>query len=269
MRWVVGDIHGMLRPLRALVDEVRRRDASPRLMFVGDYINRGPDSRGVIDLLLSLPDARFVRGNHDDVFDLVLHGSCYDTQTPAPDAGSAFAWFINHGLEATLTSYGVDYALLLRTAHAPTPENVRRATAAVPEAHRAFFRGLPPVIEDDDAFVAHAMWPVDEPDHVPGVAASLQANRRFRHQVLWGRYSAADLSRPKRWRRTGYFGHTPVQTFGPRVNGGRNVPVRGPQVVLLDTAAALTSNGRLSAVCVETGDLVQADRLGGIVAERE
>src|SRR5689334_9048663 len=116
MRWVVGDIHGMLRPLRALVDEIYRRDAAPRLLFVGDYVNRGPDSRGVIDLLLSLPDAGFVRGNHDDVFDLVLHGSCYDTHGSAPDAGSAFAWFVNHGLDNTLTSYGADYAVVLKTA---------------------------------------------------------------------------------------------------------------------------------------------------------
>ena len=44
MRWVVGDIHGMLRPLRALVDAVTQRDAAARLLFVGDYVNRGPDS---------------------------------------------------------------------------------------------------------------------------------------------------------------------------------------------------------------------------------
>jgi serine/threonine protein phosphatase 1 len=266
MRWVVGDIHGMLRPLRSLVDAVTRRDAAARLLFVGDYVNRGPDSRGVVDLLLALPGAAFVRGNHDDVFDLVLNGENYDP-TATPDAAGAFVWFMNHGLASTFTSYDVDDAVLERAARSPTPERMRDVTAAVPAAHRAFFRSLPPVIEQEDVFVAHAMWPVDEPDDLPGIAAALQATRRLRHQVLWGRYHEADLGQRKRWTRTGYFGHTPVQTFGHRVNGGRNVPIRGPRIVLLDTAAALTSNGRLSAVCVESGELVQVDRAGTVLRE--
>jgi hypothetical protein len=45
------------------------------------------------------------------------------------------------------------------------------------------------------------------------------------------------------------------------------VPIRGPRIVLLDTAAALTSNGRLSAVCVESGELVQVDRAGTVLRE--
>ena len=49
MRWVIGDIHGMLRPTEALIGCILGRDASARFIFVGDYINRGPDSRGVLD----------------------------------------------------------------------------------------------------------------------------------------------------------------------------------------------------------------------------
>src|SRR5687768_1050297 len=104
MRWVIGDIHGMLRPLRAVLEAVSRRDPTPRFYFVGDYVNRGPESRAVLDLLLGLSDAAFVRGNHDDVFDLVLHGTCYDCHPAAPDSVSAFAWFMNHGLATTFGS---------------------------------------------------------------------------------------------------------------------------------------------------------------------
>ena len=266
MRWVVGDIHGMLRPLRALIDEVRRRDPAPRFLFVGDYVNRGPESRGVVDFLLAMPDARFVRGNHDDVFDLVLHGTCYDPDASAPDAPSAFAWFMNHGLASTFTSYDVDFAVLEEAARRPTPQKVARIAEAVPEPHRRFFRALPPVIEEPDLFVAHALWHADEPDDRPDLAGRLQAVRRLRHQVLWGRYADSEVRRPKRWRRTGYFGHTPVETFGHGLHGGRNVPIFGRQMVLLDTAAALTPAGRLSAVCAETGAVVQADRTGSVVA---
>jgi len=268
MRWVIGDIHGMLRPLRALIDEVMRRDPSARLFFVGDYVNRGPESRGVVDLLLSLTDAHFVRGNHDDIVDLVLHGSGYDPNS-APDAGSAFAWFMQHGLGATFASYGADPLTLERAARAPTPDRIKQVTAGVPEAHRAFFRGLPPVIEQPDFFVIHALWDPDDPDDGPALtlASRLHAHKRLRHQVLWGRYTDAAVRRPKRWARTGYFGHTPVETFGDVLHGGENVPIRGPKIVLLDTAAALSPIGRLSAVCVETGELVQAARSGGIVVE--
>src|SRR5579884_585200 len=97
MRWIVGDIHGMLRPLDALVTAVGSRDPGAHLIFVGDYVNRGPDSRRVIDLLLTLPRATFLRGNHDDVFDLILHGDCYMCHPDGPNPVAAFAWFMQHG----------------------------------------------------------------------------------------------------------------------------------------------------------------------------
>ena len=112
MRWVIGDIHGMLRPLEALVAAISRRDPGAHLIFVGDYVNRGPDSRQVIDLLLTLPHATFLRGNHDDIFDLILHGDCYMCHKDAPDAVAGFAWFMEHGLDKTLVSYGADWAEL-------------------------------------------------------------------------------------------------------------------------------------------------------------
>ncbi len=77
MRWIIGDIHGMLRPLQGLLREVARRDPWAHLLFVGDYVNRGPDARGVIEQLVTLRNAHYLRGNHDDVFDLILHGTCY------------------------------------------------------------------------------------------------------------------------------------------------------------------------------------------------
>jgi hypothetical protein len=267
MRWVIGDIHGMYQALRGLLGAVRAADPAPRLFFVGDYVNRGPDSNRVIDLMLTLTNASFVRGNHDDVFDLVLHGSCYDPHSAAPDPISAFNWFMQHGLANTFGSYGVDYGLLEEAERRPNPQRLRAIASAVPPAHRKFIRDLPPVVEQDDLFVAHAMWDADEPDASPGLAQRLAASPRLRHRLLWGRYSGDEVRRPKRWGRTGYFGHTPVETFGPLVHRGRNVPIRGPRIVLLDTAAALSPHGRLSAVCAETAQVVQVDRSGSVVTE--
>jgi serine/threonine protein phosphatase 1 len=265
MRWVVGDIHGMYHALHGLLEAVARRDPSARYLFVGDYVNRGPDSRQVIDLLLGLSGAVFVRGNHDDVFDLVLHGTCYDPHLAAPDPVSAFGWFMNHGLANTFTSYGVDYGLLEDVERRPSPQRLRDIAAAVPQRHRKFIRELSPVVEESELFVAHAMWDPDEPDNAPGVAARLPASARLRHRVLWGRYTPEEIRRPKRWARTGYFGHTPVEVFGPTMHRGRNTPIRGPKIVLLDTGAALSPAGRLSAVCAETAEVVQTDRAGTVV----
>jgi hypothetical protein len=87
---------------------------------------------------------------------------------------------------------------------------------------------------------------------------------RLRYQCLWGRYGR-ELTRPKAWRRTGLFGHTPVQTYPADLQGVENTPIRGPGIVLLDTACALTPEGRLSAVCAETGELLQVNRQGEAV----
>src|SRR5437868_265246 len=143
MRWIIGDIHGMLRPLTTLLDAVRRRDAQPQLLFVGDYVNRGPDSRGVIELLLSLSNARFVRGNHDDIFDQVLHGQAYAENATRGDRLAAFQWFMKYGLDSTFISYGLDYAQLQRAAEDPTEQRLEAIVQHVPPRHGAFIRDLP------------------------------------------------------------------------------------------------------------------------------
>jgi diadenosine tetraphosphatase ApaH/serine/threonine PP2A family protein phosphatase len=266
MRWIIGDIHGMLRPLRALLASVRAADPAAQFYFVGDYVNRGPDSRGVIELLLSLPHARFVRGNHDDIFDLLLHGKSYNPHADARNPVGAFTWFIRHGLRETLVSYGVDEIDIERVARRPSDDGVRSLVESVPQSHRTFLRTLPPVVEETDFFVAHAWWDPDEPDDQPSIEARLLTSAKSRHQVLWGRYTY-ELTRTKRWRRTGYFGHTPVETYPPLARKGENLPIRAPQIVLLDTGAALSMNGRLSAVSADDGQLIQVDRLGNAASE--
>ena len=267
MRWVIGDVHGMLRPLRALLDAVRAADASPEFFFVGDYVNRGPDSRGVLDLLLALPNARFVRGNHDDLFDLMLHGRSYHLHPDARNPVAAFLWFIRYGLRETLYSYGVDEIDIERVSRQPSDEAVRRLFEPVPASHRTFLRTLPPTVETDDFFVVHAKWDPDDADQ-PSVAAHLLTSTRLRHQVLWGRYGI-EMTRKKRWRRTGYFGHTPVENYPGALRNESNVPIRTQGLVLLDTGAALGAGGRLSAVCADDGRLIQVDRGGGVVTGAE
>jgi serine/threonine protein phosphatase 1 len=108
--YAVGDIHGRsdcLKRAHDLIDrDVAERSARDRALeiYIGDYVDRGPDSKGVIDLLVARSlsaSAVFLRGNHEIVMESFLRG-----RTPFED------WRRLGGLE-TILSYGVDARALL------------------------------------------------------------------------------------------------------------------------------------------------------------
>src|ERR1043165_8475603 len=131
-------------------------------------------------------------------------------------------------------------------AERPTSDRMQSLVDAVPETHRKFFRGLPPVIEEEDLFVAHAKWDPYEPDGQ--LTKLLAADDAPRHKLLWGRYSEEEIGATKAWRRTGYFGHTPVYAYAASQTTGDvlMLPIAGHRLVLLDTGAALNAGGRLT-----------------------
>lgn len=92
----IGDIHGCPLSLDALLEKVAPT-AEDTLLFIGDYIDRGPDSKGVIDRLIKLNDEHnciFLRGNHEELLLGYLDRGEYDL------------WAINGGIQ-TLASYGL------------------------------------------------------------------------------------------------------------------------------------------------------------------
>jgi serine/threonine protein phosphatase 1 len=264
MRWVIGDIHGMVQPLATLLLAVRNEDPQARFYFVGDYVNRGRDSRSVIDLLLALQregTARFARGNHDDIFDLLLNGTCYADVVAEADPIAAFSWFMRFGLAHTLKSYQIDPAEIRHLEQRPSLAKLRSVMNAVPDDHRQFIRNLEPAIEEPDIIVAHAMWDIYQRNDAPLVSDGLSADAGRRHKLLWGRYGDMELAAPKAWARPMFFGHTPVGNY-LALRGHRMVPITGPSIVLLDTGAALGATGRLTAYCAESGRFLQADPAG-------
>jgi serine/threonine protein phosphatase 1 len=134
--YAIGDIHGRLDLLSRLhqmiLDDARGAALDARvLVYLGDYVDRGPDSAGVVDLLSqrTLPDftAVHLMGNHEDFMLRFLD-----------DTSSGSGWFANGGV-ATLRSYGVEFAYddLL------SPERLRdRLSRRVPSRHLDFLRGL-------------------------------------------------------------------------------------------------------------------------------
>lgn len=70
-RWVIPDTHGYVKTLRSLLAQIRP-SKEDHLIFLGDYIDRGPDSKGVIDEVMSLMENGYrvtaLRGNHEEFF---------------------------------------------------------------------------------------------------------------------------------------------------------------------------------------------------------
>jgi len=132
--YAIGDIHGRLdlleRALAAIRGDVQARGAAALTVTVGDYIDRGPDSRGVVECLAADPFPTpyvALKGNHEDMLEAFL-----------ADAAAGPQWFDNGG-EATLESYGVR----LRGYAAAEIEAARAAfAAALPPAHLEFLRAL-------------------------------------------------------------------------------------------------------------------------------
>ncbi len=137
--YAVGDIHGtrdLLEEIQALItaDLARRRPARAVVVYLGDYIDRGPSPRGVIDRLTDAPVAGatsvHLRGNHEALLLRFLD---------EPEAGHV--WLANGGA-TTLRSYGV-----VAPARIGETEALARASAAlrraIPPRHHAFFENLP------------------------------------------------------------------------------------------------------------------------------
>ena len=111
-------------------------------------------------------------------------------------------------------------------------------------------------------FVAHAKWDVYTATDAPPISQRVGSGD-VRYTLIWGRYRADEVQAEKpAWTRTGYFGHTPVDAY---IDGKELLPVSGPRIILLDTAAALVPHGRLTAFCHETGTCIQADADGKLV----
>ena len=70
-RWIIPDIHGCPHTLQALLENLLKVTKHDLLYFLGDYIDRGPDSKGVIDYLMHLQEEEynvlFIKGNHEDM----------------------------------------------------------------------------------------------------------------------------------------------------------------------------------------------------------
>ncbi len=256
---------------------IRNRDDDPHFFFAGDYCDRGPDTRGVVELLLDLLDsgrATCVRGNHDDIFDLCLNRHSFASGEQMGGEGDdeavaqATELFWREGLLETMKSYGVNLRDAGPLVGKPTELAawVAHQFDVVPASHKEFFRNLPGVAEQEDFFVVHATWPPDYLDQMNRMNAMLTSDSSLRYEVVWGRYTASQVRCNKVWSRRGYVGHTPTDSYAnhPDLLAALGDVVIGRQVTLIDTAC-FSPSGRLSAICHETGDVLQVHHSGEVL----
>jgi serine/threonine protein phosphatase 1 len=183
--YAIGDIHGSLRKLRDLLTLCERHadGRAVSFIFLGDYIDRGPDSRGVIEALIKLQSERpgrviALKGNHEAVAVEVVDGE------------SDPELWLREGGTATLRNYRIDDARDL------------------PHEHVAWLRALPLCYDDGERFFVHAGIDPDKP-----------LGAQSDHDLIWIREPF--LSDARDHGRLIVHGHTPVGDGLPDFRGNR------------------------------------------------
>lgn len=194
--YAVGDIHGradllsqMLDALEARAGEDTREGGAPVVVFLGDYVDRGPDSAGVIDLLLrDRPcgyERRFLKGNHEQAMLAYM-------ESPLENR----AWVLQGGAE-TMRSYGVTPPPPLGATEGDWVLAAEMLRAHVPEAHLDFLNTLERYVAFGDYAFVHA-----------GVDASRTLEQQTDTDLLWSR--SQFIASKRRFSHRVVHGHTPV-----------------------------------------------------------
>jgi serine/threonine protein phosphatase 1 len=170
----IGDIHGCLDQLQGLLDRVTPTPAD-RLVFLGDYVDRGQDSPGVIDFLLTLqheyPRSVFLLGNHEQMLLNYLSGDL--------DIG-----YLLNGGDATLQQYA------------------QRGTPQPPDRHLDFLHNLQLSYQQQDFLFVHA-----------GLKPGRPLERQTVDDLLWIRNEFLIHPDPCEWGKIIVHGHTPQEAI--------------------------------------------------------
>jgi serine/threonine protein phosphatase 1 len=185
--YAIGDVHGALHKLQRLYArcEDHAKGCPHRYVFLGDYIDRGPQSPDVIRFLMALQagmpgDVVALTGNHEALLLAIIDG----------DDVSVEDWLWQGGGAATLQSYGVKKA------------------GELPQDHIAWLRALPLTYDDGRRFFVHA-----------GVNPQLPLDAQDDYDLIWIREPF--LSSTRDYGRLIVHGHTPLDSDAPDLRRNR------------------------------------------------
>ena len=173
--FTIGDIHGCISKLKNIMDMIDIDVQNDSLVFIGDYIDRGPDSKGVVDFVLELRESinqvTCLLGNHEQMFLDYLHDENFNKEI-----------FLVNGGGNTISSYGVI-------------ETTGGIKVDVPESHMQFFTSLLPYYETDDYIFVHA-----------GLRPNIPLEKQSIEDLIWIRHEFINSSYD--FGKTVIFGHT-------------------------------------------------------------
>ena len=236
--WFIGDIHGCLDALKRLEDKLRRvseaAGAEPHFVSVGDLVDRGPDSAGVVAWFREGAEAgthRAILGNHEEMMLRCVHAARPDTFDEVGfspwvavgprtrESSPRRVWLTPHestmldrlmwlaqGGTPTLRSWGID-------AHAPE-------SWVIPVDDLAYLCSLPLVFECEGAIATHALVDADDLERVQEAGPMDATLREAVSRTMWRR--SLPQSAPDR--RIHVSGHTPLKRVR-RYDGRRLIRV--------------------------------------------
>lgn len=213
---VIGDVHGDATRLEKALDTVRIKQAD--VVLVGDYVNRGRDSRQVLDLLVSAKakmgsQLTLLRGNHEVALLAFLDGG------PLED-------FAAHGGLATVRSYFQD-----------VPDHaVETFRDSFPDGHRRLLESTEGCFEDDSVLISHAGFDPQIPNGRQPAA-------------LYGRGTRDLFNFDGDWPR-------PLTVFGHFVQRSQS-PYVSEHLICLDTGCGTLPGAPLTAVCLPERTFMQ------------
>lgn len=217
--YAISDIHGcahLLEPMLRVIDAdlAHRRPRHVVEVFMGDYIDRGPDTRLTLDLLIERSRRShtvFLKGNHEAFLAKVLHNP------------SLLGDWLRIGGAQTLSSYGVSSAVSGAETNDPV-SLLRDLARAIPRSHVEFLRNLRPSFTCGDFFFVHA-----------GVRPGVPLSEQQEEDLLWIRDEF--LQSDERFSKYIVHGHTPVRSAELRPNRAN-----------IDTGAYATGNLTLMSI---------------------
>jgi len=174
-KYAISDIHGCVKTFKALLEKIKF-SKEDELYLLGDYIDRGPDSKGVIDHIWQLQEEGYAvhctKGNHEQ---MILKAEF--------DLNAFRSWRIHGGIE-TITSFGV---VQLRE---------------IDEKYKEWIRSLPHYLEVDEYILVHAGFKFDMPNPFDE-----------KESMLWERNWYTRLNRAWLGDRIIIHGHTPMKAI--------------------------------------------------------
>lgn len=238
--YAIGDIHGQYDLMMRAFDRIetdRAREGAPDspVVVLGDLVDRGPNSAGVIAHLFErqqTDDTLIVlKGNHDRMFSIFLD----DPFGRDPRLRAEYTWMHPRlGGPETLASYGIR-----EPANRPTAQVHAEALAAVPPAHRHWLADLPLFHRRDEAIFVHA-----------GIRPGVPLTAQTEDDLLWIR--APFLEDPRDHGALVVHGHTALDApshYGNRLNLDSSAGYGGPlsaAVIEGRQAWLLTDRGRVA-----------------------